>query len=265
MNAFDLRERTAVVTGAASGLGRSFARALASAGASVCCVDKDMEGAEETAASIRSSDRRASAFQVDVASERSVTELVEAVVTSGAGVDILVNNAGIATTPARTHQVGIEDWDRLMAVNLRGTFLVTRSVLPIMLRGRRGTIINIASVIGLIGLYPGFAMSGVPYAASKAAVTGFTRQLAVEYAEEGIRANVIAPGWHGGTKLGQARRATATPEIIAQFEKHILGSVPMGRRGRPEEMDGLVVYLASDASAYVTGQTFVHDGGLTSA
>jgi NAD(P)-dependent dehydrogenase (short-subunit alcohol dehydrogenase family) len=265
LNAFDLHERTALVTGAASGLGRSFALALASAGAFVYCADKNLEGAEETAASIRSSDGQACGIRTDVTSDASVTAMADSITGSRAQVDILVNNAGIATVPARTHEVSIEDWDQLMRVNLRGTFVVTRSILPIMLRGGRGTIINIASVIGLIGVYPGFAMTGVPYAASKAAVIGFTRQLAIEYADQGIRANVIAPGWHGGTKLGQARRATATPEIVSQFERHILDSVPMGRRGRPEEMDGLIVYLASDASAYVTGQTFVHDGGLTSA
>jgi NAD(P)-dependent dehydrogenase (short-subunit alcohol dehydrogenase family) len=105
--------------------------------------------------------------------------MVDTIAGSGARVDILVNNAGIATVPVRTHEVSIEDWDRLIGANLRGTLLVTRSVLPIMLWGSRGTIINIASVIGLIGVYPGFNMTGVPYAASKAAVIGFTRQLAV--------------------------------------------------------------------------------------
>lgn len=157
---FDLRERTAMVTGAGSGLGRSFALALASACAYVYCADKDTEGAEETATFIQFLSGQACGIPTDVASETSVATMVDTIAGSGARVDILVNNAGIATVPARTHKVTIEDWDRLLGVNLRGTLLVTRSVLSIMLWGNRGTIINIASVIWLIGAYPGFAMTG---------------------------------------------------------------------------------------------------------
>lgn len=163
----DLRERTAVVTGAGSGLERSFAPALASAGAYVYCTDKDTESAEETATFFQSLNGQACGIPTDVASETSVATMVDSIAGSGARVDILVNNAGIPTVPARTHKVSIEDWDRLLGVNLRRTLLVTRSVLPIMLWGSRDTIINIASVIGLIGAYPGVAMTGVPYAAFK--------------------------------------------------------------------------------------------------
>jgi len=150
-----------------------------------------------------------------------------------------------------------------MAVNLRGMFLCARAVLPGMMRSGGGSIINIASIVGLVGVYPRFAASATPYASSKAAVAGFTRQLAAEYAADGIRVNAIAPGWHGGTSLGRERRAIATPEDIERFENYIIGSVPMRRRGKPEEMDGLVVYLASDASRYLTGQVIAHDGGVT--
>jgi NAD(P)-dependent dehydrogenase (short-subunit alcohol dehydrogenase family) len=180
-------------------------------------------------------------------------------------VDILVNNAGIATAPGRTHEIAVADWDRALAVNLRSMFLVTRVLLPMMMSSRSGSIINLSSFLGLVGLYPGFPITAIPYAASKAGVVGFTRQIAIEYAAEGIRANAIAPGWHGGTNLGRERRATATPEEGKRFEAFIAGSVPMQRRGTPDDLCGVLLYLASDASKYMTGQVFAHDGGITAA
>ena len=126
-------------------------------------------------------------------------------------VDILVNNAGIATNSVRTHEFPVADWDRLMAVNLRGVFLTTRKALALMLPGP-GSIINIASIAGLRGYWPGFPSLAVNYSTSKAGVIGFTRQVAAEYAAEKIRVNAIAPGWHGGTALGAERRAATGPE-----------------------------------------------------
>lgn len=200
---------------------------------------------------------------MDVSLAESVAHGMEALTATHGPVDILVNNAGITSLPARTHEVSIEDWDRVMAVNMRGMFLCSRAVLPGMMHSGRGVIINIASIVGMVGVYPGFTVSATPYASSKAAVAGFTRQLAAEYAAEGIRVNAIAPGWHGGTALGRARRALASSEDLQQFENYISNSVPMHRRGTPEDMDGLVVYLASDASRYLTGQVIAHDGGVT--
>jgi NAD(P)-dependent dehydrogenase (short-subunit alcohol dehydrogenase family) len=159
----------------------------------------------------------------------------------------------------------VADWDRLIAINLRGVFLATRAILPMMLDGGGGSIINIASIIGIVGHYPGLAAVGANYAAAKAGVSGFTRQLAIEYARDNIRANAIAPGWHGGTALGAERRAKGRPEDIAAFEASIRDQTPMGRRGTPDELQGLAIYLASDASRYVTGQVFVQDGGWTAA
>jgi NAD(P)-dependent dehydrogenase (short-subunit alcohol dehydrogenase family) len=106
---------------------------------------------------------------------------------------------------------------------------------------------------------------GANYAAAKSGVVGFTRQVAIEYAKDRIRANAIAPGWHGGTRLGEARRATAPPEVVAHFENAIRTQTPMGRRGTPDELEGLAIFLASDASGYITGQVFVQDGGWTAA
>lgn len=260
---FDLSHKVALVTGAGSGLGRAFAEGLAGSGARVICVDRDRGRVEETAGLINATRNDAVAVCADVADELSVEAMAKEVAALGVRVDILINNAGIATVPMRTHEMPVEDWDRLMAINLRGVFLCSRALIPQMIEARVGSIINIASIVGLVGNYPGFAMIGANYAAAKAGVIGLTRQMAAEYAKDGIRANAIAPGWHGGTNLAAERRAIATPAEIQQFEDVILRGTPMGRRGKPEELQGMAIYLASDASRYVTGQVFTQDGGWT--
>src|SRR5690606_29261140 len=153
----------------------------------------------------------------------------------------------------RVHELDVADWDSVIAVNLRGTFLFTRAALRQMLPGP-GAIINVASIAGLRGYWPGFPSLGAHYAAAKAGLVGFTRQAAAEYAGDNIRINAIAPGWHGGTDLIAGRRATAPPAEIQRFEDELRRRIPMGRRGQPEELVGLVVYLASDAASYITGQ-----------
>ena len=258
---FSLAGRTAVVTGAASGLGRAFAETLAAAGAHVACLDRDADGLVETADRIGAA---AIGITADLAVEDQVGAAADRVLSwRGGTVDILINNAGLAIPPARLLDVSVEDWDRVMGCNVRSGFLCTRALLPALLRSRHASIVNVSSFIGLVGLYPGFPITAIPYAVSKAAVIGFTRQLAVEYAREHLRVNAIAPGWHSGTRLARERAGTATAADLAQFEKFIVDSVPMGHRGTPDELAGLVLYLASDASAYVTGQVFAHDGGLT--
>ncbi|MFI4986002.1 MAG: SDR family NAD(P)-dependent oxidoreductase [Alphaproteobacteria bacterium] len=263
---FDLARKVAIVTGAGSGLGRTFAQGLAAYGAEVVCADRHRARAEETAALIRQAGGSAAAWDADVSAPNSVVEMSDHVMRTFGRVDVLINNAGIATAPARVHEMPIEDWRRLVDVNLTGVFLCTRAIIPAMLAGGRGgSIINIASIVGLVGYYPGFASAGANYAAAKAGVIGFTRQVAVEYARDGIRANAIAPGWHDGTRLGEERRASSSPETLAQFNAAIMRRTPMGRKGRPEELEALAIYLASDASSFVTGQVFAHDGGWTAA
>ena len=262
-NLFDLTGKVALVTGAGSGLGRAFSEGMAAIGARVVCADRNRCWADETAAMINTKRNDALSIEVDVADPHSVQAMADRVAEVCGRVDILVNNAGISTNPKRTHETSIEDWDRLMAINLRGVFLCSRAIIPMMLANGGGSIINIASIAGMVGHYPGFPALGANYAAAKAGVIGFTRQMAAEYAKDGIRANAIAPGWHGGTRLAEERKAKATPEEIAKFEEAILKGTPMGRRGRPEELQGLAIYLASDASRYVTGQVFVQDGGWT--
>ena len=258
---FELRGKRIVVTGAGSGLGLEFSRGFAASGAEVVCADLDSSRAEEAAAAIQKAGGVATALQVDVAEPKSVQALSERL----RRVDVLVNNAGVSSLPNRVHELPIEEWDRLIAINLRGVFLCTRAILPLMLSGGGGSIINIASIIGIVGYYPGTPMVTANYAAAKAGVIGFTRQLALEYAKDNIRANAIAPGYHKGTRLGEATKATLTPAGIAERESRITGATPMGRRGLPEELLGLAIYLASDASRYLTGQVIAHDGGWTAA
>ena len=260
---FDLKGRVALVTGAGGGLGRSFSEALAARGAHVVCADVDADAAGATAARIMAAGGEATATRVDVAEADSVEAMARFVRESGRGLDVLINNAGVASIPGRLLDVPIAEWDRVVAINLRGPFLCARALLPVLLEGEAGSIINVSSFLGLVGTYPGFPITSMPYSASKAGVVGFTRQLAMEYAREGLRVNAIAPGWHGGTDLGRARRAVATNAETARFEDYLKVSIPMGHRARPEDLSGLVVYLASDASSYVTGQIFAHDGGLT--
>ena len=262
-NMFRLDGRIALVTGAGFGLGRSFACGLAAFGATVVCADRNLEGADETVGLVRQSRGLAKAMHVDVAETSSTDAMFDEIEDKFGRLDILINNAGVSTKPVRTHELCVEDWDRLMAINLRGVFLCTRRALSMMLPAKHGSIINIASIAGLTGYYPGFPRLVSNYSAAKAGVAGFTRQVATEYAADGIRVNAIAPGWHGGTNLGAAAKAASTSEQIARSESAIHDRVPMGRRGVPDDLIGLVVYLASDASSYLTGQTIAHDGGWT--
>lgn len=253
---FDLTGKTALVTGAGFGLGRAFSRALAAHGAEVISADIDFPGAEQTSQLIVQEGGKSSPLAVDVADEKSVAAMAKAT----GRVDILINNAGVASLVKRVHEMTTEEWNRVIAVDLTGVFFVTRAILPKMLAQKGGAIVNIASIAGL----GGFPHLGSPYSSAKAGVAGFTRQLAIEYAKDNIRANAIAPGWHGGTRLGVRTRSGMSEAQVAKFEADIVAGTPMGRRGTPEELAGLCVYLSSDASSFVTGQVIAHDGGWTS-
>jgi NAD(P)-dependent dehydrogenase (short-subunit alcohol dehydrogenase family) len=178
----------------------------------------------------------------------------------------LVNNAGIATTPMRLHEIPLVDWDRLMAVNLRGAFICLREALPLMQKNEHGgSIVNIASIAGMRGYFPGFSILGSNYSASKGGLIALTRQVAIEYAGENIRCNAIAPGFIENTDIGRERRKAASVKTMSEFEREMSVRVPMGRRGIPSELVELAVYLSSEMSSYITGQVIAADGGWTAA
>jgi NAD(P)-dependent dehydrogenase (short-subunit alcohol dehydrogenase family) len=257
---FRLDGKLAVVTGAGSGFGRAFARGLADFGATVICAGRHVEALKETVSIIGKSNGRAVPVQLDVTDDASVEAFWHNVSAYHGRAEILINNAGISLPPQRTHELSVRDWDDVINTNLRGVFITTRLALKQMLPGP-GSIINIASIAGLRGYWPGFPSLAAHYAASKMGVVGLTRQVAAEYARENIRVNAIAPGWHSGTNLIAARRASTPPDAIERFENEVRRRIPMGRRGTPDDLVGLVVYLAGEASSYLTGQVISHDGG----
>lgn len=260
---FSLEGKTALVTGAALGLGRSFAQTLAEAGADVAIVDIQKDLLDETEGIIKKTGRRVLKVVGDVSAPADVARMVDETVSGLGQLHIAVNNAGILTKPVRLHEMPYGDWHKVISVNLTGVFLCMQKEIEVMLKqGSRGSIINISSILGLVGADPE-VNPRVNYIASKHGVVGLTRQGGVEYAEYGIRVNAIAPAWHSGTSLAKARSAIQTMEEQDQREKEILARTPMKRRGSVEELQGLLLFLASDASSYATGQVFVSDGGWT--
>ena len=250
---FDLTGRTALVTGAARGLGRAIALGLARYGAAVAVSDTNWEGAEETAVAVRDLGGRAVAFQCDVAREAEVRSLVERVVGELGAVDVLVNNAGI-TKRIALFDWQEADWEEVIRVNQVGTFLVAREVGRHMTARRKGSVVNVAALGGgLVGLGRGNAV----YCSTKGAVVALTRDMAAEWAPYGVRVNCVAPGWFRTEMNAPLLR---NPGLV----QRILERVPLGRVGEPEDVVGPVVFLASDASAMITGHVLPIDGGAGS-
>jgi 3-oxoacyl-[acyl-carrier protein] reductase len=244
----NLSDRVALVTGAARGLGRSIAQSLAAAGAKVACIDVSAEGLADTVAAIRAGGGSAEPFACDVTQSERVGDVVEEVVKLWGKLDILVNNAGI-TRDNVIVRMKDDQWDAVININLRGTFLFTRAAARPMMKARGGRIINIASVSGLMG-NPG----QVNYSASKAGVIGLTRTVARELASRNITVNAVAPGF-----IATDMTAALGEEIIEQVRKEI----PLGRMGDPQDVADAVLFLASDAASFITGHVLTVDGGLT--
>ena len=251
-NLFDLQGSVALVTGGGQGLGRAIAEGLAAYGAVVSVVDIDLGAAKRIADAISREGGQASAVQCDVSRQDQAEAAVNQTLASFGKIDILVANAGIGDrSPAET--MTIEQWDRVIGINLRGVWLFDQAVGKHMLERRQGSIINMASIAGQVGLTTGNAN----YAASKGGVIALTRTLAIEWATRGVRVNAIAPT-HFKTPL-VAAAIERNPAVLDYF----LGNIPMGRLGEPQEIVGAAVFLASPASSMVTGHVLNVDGGHT--
>ncbi|HEY8723137.1 MAG TPA: glucose 1-dehydrogenase [Gaiellaceae bacterium] len=241
-----------VITGAGGGMGREAALLFSEEGAQVCVADVNLEAAQ----SVANDTRDAFAHQVDVADEASVKAMMEATVERYGGIDVLYNNAGISPNDdASVLDTSVEAWDRVQAVNTKGVFLCCKHGIPHLQQRGGGSVINVASFVAILGA----ATSQISYTASKGAVLSMTRELAVQFARENIRVNALCPG------------PVETPLLLSIFgddpaalerrRKHW----PMGRLAKPREIVNGALFLASDESSYVTGSTFLVDGGLTAA
>lgn len=243
-----LKGKIALVTGGSRGIGRACSIALAQAGAEVIVnYQSNAQKAEETVDAIRKNGGTASALAFDVANSEATQTAIETLLKEKKRIDILVNNAGIAKDGLLA-RYSTEDWDQVLATNLKSAFVISQAVLRPMMKERSGSIIHMSSIVGLTG-NPGQAA----YCAAKAGLIGLTKSMAKELASRNIRVNAVAPGY-----IQTDMTDALTPEQREAFAKEI----PLQRAGTPEEIASAVLYLASDASSYVTGQTIVVDGGL---
>ena len=242
-----LADKVAVVTGAGRGIGRAVALAYARMGADVACVSRTEENSAKAAAEVEALGRRAWAVAVDVSDTAAVDTAVGKILDEAGRVDILVNNAGV-TRDNLLMRMSEEEWDTVLNTNLKGAFNFTKALTRPFIKQRSGRIINIASVIGLIG-----NAGQCNYAASKAALIGFTKSVAKELAPRGITANAIAPGFI---------ETDMTAALDDKVREGIIGNVPLGRFGSPDDIAHTAVFLALEASGYITGQVHTVDGGM---
>ncbi len=243
----NLTGKVALVTGSGRGIGRSIALAFACAGADIACLSRSEANSKQTADEITALGRRAIPYAVDVADSKAVDAAVEKILADFEKVDLLVNNAGI-TKDGLLMRMPEADWDCVIATNLSGAFHFTRALSRSLLKQRSGKIINITSIIGLIG-----NAGQANYAASKAGLIGLTKSTAREFASRGITCNAIAPGFI---------ETDMTHELKEDLRQKLLDKIPLARFGKPEDVAAVALFLASSAADYITGQVLTVDGGM---
>ena len=244
---FDLENKIAVVTGSARGLGQAIAIKLASAGASIALCDLELDWLTESEELIKKIGVDVKSYSVNVADSNSVVDGIKKIESDFGKIDILVNNAGI-TKDSLLIRMSEDDWDQVLDVNLKGVFLCTKAVMRGMSKRREGSIVNIASVIGLMG-----NAGQANYAASKGGVISFSKTVAKELASRNVRCNAIAPGFI---------RTAMTDALDLEIQEKMKELIPLGRFGEPEDVANVVLFLASNSSSYVTGQVLSTCGGM---
>ena len=249
---FDLTGRVAIVTGGATGIGRQMTDALADMGARLVLAARKVDRCQQAAEELSQRGVTALPLRCDVTSPDDVQNMVSETLRAFGRIDILVNNAGI-TWGVPAEEMSLADWEKVIRTNVTGTFLCSQAVGRVMIRERRGKIINVASVAGLFGSPPEI-VDAVGYHASKGAIISFTRDLACKWARHNVYVNALAPGWFP---------SRMSRWILEHRGERILSHIPLGRFGGEDDLKGAIVFLASDASNYVTGQVLVVDGGIS--
>jgi len=242
-----LEGKVALVTGGARGIGKEIALCLAKQGANIALCDVNLEETEKTAKEIRDLGRDCLALKADVTSLKDVQDMMDKILDKLSKLDILINNAGI-TKDGLVLRMSEQDWDKVIAVNLKGCFICTKVASKVMLKQRFGKIVNLASIIGIMG-----NIGQANYAASKAGIIGLTKSVAKELAPRGVCVNAIAPGFI---------KTEMTAKLPEDVQKKMLSLIPLGRFGEPKDVANLALFLSSKNSSYITGQVIQIDGGM---
>jgi 3-oxoacyl-[acyl-carrier protein] reductase len=243
----DFKDQVVLITGSTRGIGMAIAEAFAQKGAIVIITGRDEDSARAVARELTGRGFKADGFGCDVTNSENVRQIVVKILDKYKRVDILINNAGI-TKDNLLLRMSEDDWDQVMDINLRGTFNCTKAVIKQMLKAKQGRIINISSIIGITG-----NAGQANYAATKAGLIGFTKSIAKEFASRGITANAVAPGYIQTEMTGSLEEKT---------REELLARIPMNSLGKPEDVAGVCLFLASPEASYITGQTIVVDGGM---
>ena len=242
-----LEGKVALITGGARGIGKELALRFAKEGSDIAICDVNMELLEQTAEEIRGMDKDVLVFKADVTSSTEVQNMLDKILDKFKKLDILINNAGI-TRDGLILRMSEEDWDKVIAVNLKGSFVCTKAAAKVMLKQRFGKIVNLASIIGIMG-----NIGQANYAASKAGIIGLTKSVAKELAPRGVCVNAIAPGFI---------KTEMTAKLPEDIQKKMLSVIPLGRFGEPKDVADLALFLSSESSSYITGQVIQIDGGM---